>query len=735
MTTRVANDKEPGEAHGHTAFSVSGAVEVAIIVVTFLNESDIDSLVESLRPETQDQSIRVVIADNASTDKTVARVKRYSDVVLVETGGNLGYSAGINRAIEAAGEAEFLFILNPDAKVMRGCIRKLRERMVLTGAGLVVPAIATPEGQLAPSLRREPTVTRRAGDALFGRFWRSRPSFLSEDVRAYEDYTTPHQIDWATGAAVLISREASRLVGAWDEAFFLYSEETDYFKRARDLGLEVWFEPAAKFVHSEAGSGRSPELVALTVVNKVRYIEKHRPTTALAHRVILALHELRRWQKPEHRIARTILLRRSSWESLPHGDSDVLPPRHVGPRRSTRAPRPSHAAAASGEHVNHGGFIWFAAQDWWYHNQAHSDFQLMKEVSRNQPVLVVNSLGLRVPAPSVTTSASRRILRKLKSMTRLLRRPIDELPNYFVYTPIMLPVYGSNGFLFRLNALIIRAQVLVAARFAGLSPNPAIGVTIPTAWPVVAKMKHSTLLFNRSDLQSAFPEANGEWVASLEHELLAHSDHVLYVSHELMRRDEPTVGTRSFFLDHGVDLDHFSADGKEHPEMRDIPQPRVGFFGGLDDYVVDMELLAETARQLPEVSLVLIGDATCPMDELTTIKNVHWLGFRNYDEIPALGRGFDVAIMPWLNNEWIRYANPIKLKEYLALGLPVVSTEYPEVDYYREQVLVAPDRSGFVRLIGEALAAPGDAAARNAFVRPFSWAGRASALLTLLERP
>lgn len=379
------------------------------------------------------------------------------------------------------------------------------------------------------------------------------------------------------------------------------------------------------------------------------------------------------------------------------------------------------------------GFIWFAAQDWWYHNQAHSDFQLMQEVSRSQPVLVVNSLGLRVPTPSTSTSVVRRILRKLRSMTRLLRRPLDEVPNYFVYTPIMLPVYGSSGFLSRLNAFIIRSQVRLAARMAGLPPNPAIGVTIPTAWPVVAKMARSTLIFNRSDLQSAFPEADGEWVAALEHEFLANSDHVLYVSHELMRHDEPTVGSRGFFLDHGVDLQHFNADGEEHPELRSIPKPRAGFFGGLDDYVVDMALLADTARQLPDVSLVLIGDATCPMDELTSLQNVHWLGFRSYQEIPALGRGFDVGLMPWLDNEWIRYANPIKLKEYLALGLPVVSTEYPEVDAYRDQVLVASDRSNFADLVATAVAEPGDAAARTAFVQPYSWAGRAAALLTLLE--
>lgn len=381
-------------------------------------------------------------------------------------------------------------------------------------------------------------------------------------------------------------------------------------------------------------------------------------------------------------------------------------------------------------HPRSRGFVWFAAQDWWYHNQAHSDFQLMKEVARTDPVLVVNSLGLRMPQPGKSSHPFRRILRKLRSMTKLLRRPLADLPRFHVLTPIMLPSYGE-GVLAGLNSRLIRFQVRLAARIVGLPPEPFIGVTIPTAWPVVEKMARSALVFNRSDLHSAFPEADGSWIESLENKLLEHSDHVLYVSHELMERDRSVVGDRGFFLDHGVDLHHFTPVGPVHPDIEEIASPRVGFFGGLDDYVVDMALLFETARLLPTASIVLIGDATCPMDELVTLPNVHWLGYRDYRDIPALGRGFDVALMPWLSNEWIRYANPIKLKEYLALGLPVVSTEYPEVDAYRHQVFVASDQDAFVAGVERALADPGDPDARVAFVQPFSWAGRAAALMTL----
>ena len=304
---------------------------------------------------------------------------------------------------------------------------------------------------------------------------------------------------------------------------------------------------------------------------------------------------------------------------------------------------------------------------------------------------------------------------------------------FFVLTPVILPFYGDTR-LASLSSWFIRQQVRLAARRVGVGPAPAIGATIPTAWPVVRTMRRSTLLYNRSDLHSAFPEADGTWVRSLEQRLLTHADHVLYVSHELMQQDASVVGDRAFFLDHGVDVEHFAQSDAPLPDdLADIPSPRAGFFGGLDDYVVDMDLFRLTAERLPSVNLVLIGDATCPMKDLTSLPNVHWLGRRPYASIPAYGRGFDVALMPWLDNEWIRFANPIKLKEYLALGLTVVTTDYPEIEGYRDRVHVAPNRDHFPDEVLAALADPTDPETLRQSVLEYSWWARADALMELID--
>jgi len=147
-------------------------------------------------------------------------------------------------------------------------------------------------------------------------------------------------------------------------------------------------------------------------------------------------------------------------------------------------------------------------------------------------------------------------------------------------------------------------------------------------------------------------------------------------------------------------------------------------------------LLEKVAKAIPEASLVLIGDATCDMDRLTSHPNVHWLGFRPHEDIPRLGSSFDVALMPWLRNGWIEACNPIKLKEYLALGLAVVSTDFPEVRYYRSVVRIAADHESFVDLVRTTLGdgGPGTPDTRRAAVARASWDERAAELLAICDR-
>lgn len=138
------------------------------------------------------------------------------------------------------------------------------------------------------------------------------------------------------------------------------------------------------------------------------------------------------------------------------------------------------------------------------------------------------------------------------------------------------------------------------------------------------------------------------------------------------------------------------------------PGKIIGFFGGIDDYVIDLILLEKVAREFPQCTLLLIGEATCNIDDLLAYDNVVSLGLRSIEDVARIGSHFDVAILPRNNDEWTRYTNPIKIKEYLALGLEVVSTDIPEIRRYKDDIHIVSSHDEFLSAIKQVLAQPRD---------------------------
>lgn len=371
------------------------------------------------------------------------------------------------------------------------------------------------------------------------------------------------------------------------------------------------------------------------------------------------------------------------------------------------------------------GVVIFAGLDYWYHNKAHADFQLATRLAGTRRVLLVNSIGTRLPMPGRSSSTLRRIRRKLGSVLRGVRRPIPGLPDFYVYSPFVLPAYGSAAGR-RLATALVRLQVGVVTRRLGMR-TPSVLVTPPTAWEAVRRMRRRTLVYNRSDKHSAWTEVHGPTIERYERELLRHADTVLYVSEALMDADSALVGDRAVFLDHGVDTELFRPGLAPAPELAGVPGPRIGYFGAFRDYTVDAELLRRIATELPDCSIVLVGPSTMDLSAVEALPNVYRFGTQPHERIPEFGAGFDVAIMPWLDNDWIRHCNPIKLKEYLALGLPVVTTDFAEA--HRWPVRTARGAEQFVAAVRDCLAHPGDAAARRDSVAGESWDARVDLLV------
>lgn len=293
-------------------------VDCAVIIVTYNSARDIAGLLDSLPAAAADLTLRVIVVDNGSVDDTVERVRDHPEVVCVESGANLGYAGGINVGRQHAGRYRALAVLNPDLTLEPGALREMFAALDDPAVGLVVPMLLDFEGHRYPSLRREPTPVSAIGDALFGHYFARRPGRLSEIVRDASAYGYRHPVDWAVGAAMLISAACDRVVGAWDERFFLYCEEVDYATRVRAAGLRIEYVPQARARHRSAGSGHSHALIALKAVNRVRYFEMHgKPANGM--RAAVLLHELLRSASASHRAALLVVSRPSAWEPLISG--------------------------------------------------------------------------------------------------------------------------------------------------------------------------------------------------------------------------------------------------------------------------------------------------------------------------------------------------------------------------------------------------------------------------------
>jgi exopolysaccharide biosynthesis WecB/TagA/CpsF family protein len=301
-----------------------GSADAVVIIVTYNSSGCVETLLESLRAETADLTLRVLVADNSSGDGTLDLVRgRHPDVHAFGTGGNLGYAGGINAAMCRAGDAETVVVLNPDLTVEPGSFKTMLHRLLASQAGAVVPRLLDEQGATSCSLYREPTIATAVGDALLGRRAPNRPGWLAGTDYWPESYAHPHTVDWATGAALMVRRSLADSL-AWDESYFLYSEETAFFRALRTMGETVWYEPAAVMRHTGGASGSSPELNALLAVNRVRYIRQyHSPAySAVFHGAVVLSEVLRCWKPDRRGVLRTVL-NQGSWAALPGPGQDT----------------------------------------------------------------------------------------------------------------------------------------------------------------------------------------------------------------------------------------------------------------------------------------------------------------------------------------------------------------------------------------------------------------------------
>lgn len=369
------------------------------------------------------------------------------------------------------------------------------------------------------------------------------------------------------------------------------------------------------------------------------------------------------------------------------------------------------------------GVICFGGGDWWYHNHGHYDMQMMREFSRQVPILFVNSVGIRVPKPTEGKMFFRRVLRKLRSLRRG-HTSINE--RFSVLSPFVVPGRLATPW----SIPIASRQIGHAARRAGIK-RPLVWITCPPGAQFIDALAPVGVVYQRTDRWEAYPDTDVAHILSLQQGLRQRADLTLFCA-SLLYDEEAHDCRGAAYIDHGVDFDHFAAAGTEGPEepadLTDIPHPRAGFVGGIDDSTFDPELFVDVAGRLPDVQFVCVG--ACSLEEgWVDLPNVHLLGQKPYAEVASYMASFDVLLMPWNQSEWIKACNPIKLKEYLAVGRPVVTTPFEELRHYEGLVRVARDAAAFANEIRQGLNEPIAADILRSRVESETWQAKAQLVL------
>jgi glycosyltransferase involved in cell wall biosynthesis len=351
-----------------------------------------------------------------------------------------------------------------------------------------------------------------------------------------------------------------------------------------------------------------------------------------------------------------------------------------------------------------------------------SKTHLMRLLARDNRILWINSIGYRAPAASARDF--NRAINKLKAATE----PVKEVErNIFVLNPLAVPAYGIS-WMREVNRQLLRFQVNRAMRKLGFS-RPINWVFTPTAAVVAGSLGEEMVAYYCVDEFTAFSGIPPQLVA-LEADLIRRADLVI-VSADRLLKSKSDKNPHTVLIRHGVDYNTFrkalDPETKVPDEIARLPKPVIGYFGLMAADWIDIDLMVKVAKHFSGGSMVLLGKVTTDMTRLTSLPNVHLLGRKPFETLPNYSKGFDVAINPFPISEVTLNANPLKVREYLAAGLPVVSTKIPEVEVLGLcRIGETPEQ--FIREIEEALKDPGPTAARSETMKNETWEGRVEEL-------
>jgi glycosyltransferase involved in cell wall biosynthesis len=383
-------------------------------------------------------------------------------------------------------------------------------------------------------------------------------------------------------------------------------------------------------------------------------------------------------------------------------------------------------ALPSDQHV-----ILYFGNDWSADNRT-SSHHIARWLAKGHRVYYIECPGLRAPKTS-----GRDFKKLFAKLWRGLRgnRPAEN--GMQVRTLLQLP-FHRFGLVRRFNRFLITANLRWMMWRAGVRA-PITWFMVPHLSGVVGRLNEKLSVYYCIDDYASLPDVNRGAVCAMDEELTRKAD-LVFSSAESLHERKRAVNPNAHFSPHGVDVELFNRAQDEKTQVpadvAHLSGPVVGFYGLVEEWV-DLELVDYLAEQRPRWTFLFIGRVAVPEAKLPRRANVHFIGQRPYESLPAYGKRFDASIIPFKRTDVILHANPLKLREYLAMGKPVVSISTPEIDKYADVVEVAHSREEYLAKLDAVLAQPPSAeetARRLARVAAESWEARIAQVFALVEQ-
>jgi glycosyltransferase involved in cell wall biosynthesis len=374
--------------------------------------------------------------------------------------------------------------------------------------------------------------------------------------------------------------------------------------------------------------------------------------------------------------------------------------------------------------------IIYFGNDWFAENRT-SSHHVAECLAKRTRVLYVDSPGLRAP------KANGRDLRKLwRTLFSVARRPQCVGDRLWQMSVPQIP-FRRLPLVRRVNVALGKLLVKRALKRLGFGRTVS-WFAVPHPGFLANAFDEAVVVYYCIDDYAALPDVDVRAVAEMDAHLTSRADQV-FVASSLMLQAKRRVRPTTVLAPHGVDVALFRTASDPQlsiaPGARNLPRPVIGFYGLIEEWI-DLDLIADLAERRPRWTFLMIGRLAVDAGRLRALRNVVFVGPKPYRSLPSWAKAFDVAIIPYRLTRQVLNSAPLKLREYLATGKPVVAVPAPEIERFAGLVRVARGPEQFINEIEATLFhdTEADRTRRMEATSTMAWDARIGEVVAVVER-